>query len=164
MILSIGDWVFDVNVEDTMAYSRGITEDHCECGYCRNFYASVDEKYPNLRLFLTQFGADVEGPDEMMPFEPTVCQITYCISGKVLSAGREPICIDGTVFDVVNGEDLDIDTDCPKPCFALITGYLELPWVLEENMEEVISPANEPECLQRMWGKLLSGANETVIS
>lgn len=164
MILSLGQWVFDVNIEDTMMYSKGTTDDHCECGYCRNFYASVGGSYPNLRSFLAKFGARVEGPDEMMPFEPTVCQLTYCVSGKVLSTGREPLSVDGTVFDIVNGDELDIDTACPKPCFALISGYLELPWVLEEDMDEVISPANEPECLQRMWEKLLNSTNETVIS
>lgn len=163
MIISIGGWTFDVDIQRTEAYSQRITEDHCNCGYCRNFYASVDERYPKLRPFLAQFGAKVEGPDEMMPFEPTVCQLTYCISGKVISADPVPITMDGTVLEVVDGDDLDIETQCPGPNFAFITGYLELPWVLEEDMDEVISPANEPECLQRMWEKLLENADGSSL-
>lgn len=161
MILSCSGWTFDVDIPNTEAYSKRITDDHCNCGYCRNFYATVDRAFPNLRPFLAQFSVDVEGPVEMMPFEPTLCQLTYCVSGRVIARDATPIMLDGMMLEVVDGEDLDIETQCPKPYFAFITGYMELPWVLEEDMDEVISPANEPECLQRMWGKLLENADNT---
>lgn len=164
MIISIADWSFDVDVPHTEVYSKRITAEHCDCGYCRNFYAVVDESYPNLRPFIAQFGANVEGPDEMMPFEPTLCQLTYCISGRIISFGSKPIVIDETILEVVDGSELDIETQCPGPYFALITGYLELPWVLEEDMDEVISPANEPECLQRMWEKLLENTESNSLT
>ena len=163
MIIFIGDWSFDVDTQNTEAYTKRITDDHCTCGYCRNFYASVDAVSPNLRPFLAQFCLDVEGPVEMMPFEPTVCQLTYCASGTIVSRGSMPIVVDGMVLDVIEGENLDIDIQCPKPRFAFMTGYMELPWVLDEDMDEVISPANEPECLQRMWGKLLENADNCDI-
>lgn len=164
MIISIGGWSFDVDMPNTEAYSKRITDDHCTCGYCRNFYATVDHAFPSLRPFLAQFGVNVEGPVEMMPFEPTLYQLTYCVSGSVTARDSTPIMVDGMMLEVVDGEDLDIETQCPKPCFAFITGYMELPWVLDEDMDEVISPANEPECLQRMWGKLLENADDNDLS
>lgn len=50
MILQVADWVFDVDISKTMAYSAGIWEDHCTCGYCRNIYETLDSEYPQLKL------------------------------------------------------------------------------------------------------------------
>jgi hypothetical protein len=44
---------------------------------------------------------------------------------------------------------------CPEPYFALNTGFMELDWVLEEKMEDVASPANEPSFLQDMTNRIL---------
>ena len=155
MILQIKDWIFDLNIDGTMDYSSNILSDHCGCGYCRNFYATIDHAYPELRPFLAQFGTDPESPEEMMPFEPTVCMASYCISGNVVQWGIRPLEVTGITFSVERQEDTDYDTACPSPYFVIRTGYLELPWVLEEDMDEVISPANEPEYLLRMQNKLL---------
>ena len=37
-------------------------------------------------------------------------------------------------------------------------------WLLDEDMDEVISPANEPEYLQRMWDRLLQNAPDGSIN
>lgn len=155
MLLQISDWLFDLNLQETMDYSTNILADHCQCGYCRNFYQTIDSSYPQLRPFLAQFGMHPETPEEMMPFEPTLCMASYCVSGKVIQRGNSPLEIDRIVFSVEDQESTDYDTTCPTPYFVLRTGYLELPWVLEEDMDEVISPANEPEYLLRMQRKLL---------
>ena len=59
MIIKIDAWKFDVDLNATMAYSAQEAMDHCTCGYCRNFYASVDIVYPNLRPFLAEFGVHI---------------------------------------------------------------------------------------------------------
>ena len=49
--------------------------------------------------------------------------------------------------------------------FVLTTGLLDLPWMLEEDMDEVISTANEPEYMERMMNRLLANADYgTIIS
>ena len=98
MILEYADWQFDVDVAATREHTLKNASDHCMCAYCRNYYETVDTAYPNLRPFLEQFGVNIEGPSELMPFEPT----------------------------------------------------LQLPWIQIEPVEDVISPANMPEFLERM--------------
>ena len=48
----------------------------------------------------------------------------------------------------------------------LEVGELELPWVMDEPWEDVISPANEPEFLERMYRKLMarSGYSDGYMS
>ncbi len=161
MILEIADWTFEVDMEATMAYSAQEAKEHCACAYCRNFYAAVDLTYPQLRPFLTQFGLDLEAPEELMPFDDGSYEAVYAVSGKVLKVGKDleigGICV---YFD----SPLEINTGCPAPCFLVDLGLFSLPWVLEETFEDVISPANEPGFLMRMLRKLLGRAEDTVKS
>ena len=39
--------------------------------------------------------------------------------------------------------------------FLLEVGELELPWIMLEDPNEVISPANEPEFLERMYERMI---------
>ena len=95
MILEIGDWIFDVDMTATMEYSATEALEHCLCCYCRNFYGSVDERYPGLRPFLAGFGVDVEAPDELMPFfPPSECVAFYAVSGRILQEGQGPLLAD----------------------------------------------------------------------
>ncbi len=155
MILEINGWKFDVDLDATMAYSAQEAEDHCICGYCRNFYAAVDRGYPNLRPFLAQFGVHIEAPDELIPYEPTMMEGFYAVCGKVLQFGSTPMFIDGLSVCVADPKDLHVNIFCPEPYFVLNTGFIELPWVLEEKMEDVVSPANEPSFLQDMTTRFL---------
>ncbi len=163
MRLEMNGWEFDVDMSETMAYSAKVLTDHCQCGYCRNFYQAVDGAYPDLRPFLAKFGMHVETPEELMPFEPTVCTVSYCISGRILRRSAYPLAGGGTIFSVETQEEMPFETQCKSPYFVLTSGFLELPWLLEEDMNEVISTANEPEFLEKMWNKLLDSAEETNI-
>lgn len=147
MVLKVNDWIFDIDVEKTKEHSSFASHSHCICGYCVNYYRSVDETYPALRSFLEKFHVEIEGPSEMYPIEPTLCLVAYKVYGRIRQAGHAPIMIDGLP---VMGEVIDDEK------FKLEIGEIPLPWVLEEDMEEVISPANEPEFLERMYRKLLS--------
>ena len=147
MILKINDWEFDIDWDRTTEHSSFASEDHCTCAYCENYYRSVDRVYPNLRPFITRFGGHILGPVEMYPIEPTLYLSGYRIFGRVLRAGNAPFMVDGVPVMP------DIRED---GIFMLEVGEMELPWVLEEDMDEVISPANEPEFLEKMYRKLLS--------
>lgn len=166
MRLQVADWVFEVDIPATMDYSAGIWEDHCTCGYCRNFYETMDGAYPQLKPFLKDFGMNSLTPEEMSPIEPTLCMVSYCISGRIVKNGIYPIDIDGVVLSVSTHEENPLyHPPFGKPFFVFTTGLLDLPWVLDEDMDEVISPANEPEYLQRMMNRLLENTdNENMLS
>lgn len=163
MQLQVADWIFEVDIPATMAYSAGIWEDHCTCGYCRNFYETMDSAYPQLKPFLKDFGMNSLTPEELSPIEPTLCMVSYCISGRIVKNGIYPIDIDGVVLSVSTDEENPLyEPPFGTPFFVFTTGLLDLPWVLEEDMDEVISPANEPEYLQRMMNRLLENADSEL--
>ena len=161
MILSIDDWIFDTDVTATMAYSAQEAAEHCDCGYCRNFYAAVDSVYPELRPFLTQFGIDVEAPDCMSPIpyseEAGGYDPEYIVIGRLVQQGS---------FEIDMGK-LHILAEVPKkgaypydrlpkgtPCFMLYVNNMILPWVLNEPMDTVESPANDPSLISELLDKL----------
>lgn len=159
MILQIGDWTFDIDITRTMEYSAAEAAEHCTCAYCRNFYASVDEKYPNLRPFLAQFGLDIEAPDEMLPFDGPQemwYENVYSVSGRIISGAEHTFTVDGVEVRIYSENKLHINQTIPKPHFFIGVGIMVLPWVLDEPMEGALSAANEPSFLKKMWDRLLS--------
>ena len=165
MILNIQGWVFDVEISATMEYSAELYADHCECGYCRNYYTTVQSSYPSLNPFLLDLGVNIEGPVDFLPIEPNLCMVSYAVCGRIITRGDNVITIGNVSLSVQDSTELDYTLSCAEPYFVFTTNPLELPWVLEENMDEVLSPANEPECLERMWRKLLTNAEiDTYLS
>lgn len=141
MILNIADWFFDVDIEATIAHTSKNATDHCTCGYCKNYYETVEETYPELVSFMEQFGVYIHGPSELMPFEPTLVLACYRVCGNILqwgssalSAGSVPVAVEASE----NGT------------FLLWVGEMPFPWIQEEDMDEVVSPANLPEFMDRM--------------
>lgn len=159
-LLVIDGWTFSVDLATTMEYSAGEAEGHCECAYCRNFYSAVDGVYPNLRPFLAQFGLDIEAPEELMPFEPTHYRAAYAVKGEILRHGSQPINVDGLTVRPEAGEGT---YETWPAWFNLSVEGLKLPWVLNEPMEEVLSPANAPAFLERMLDKLLGSEPEEIV-
>lgn len=161
MILKIEDWEFDIDMERTMAYSAAEAAEHCDCAYCRNFYAAVDGAYPELRPFLAQFGIDIEAPDELMPYDvrnEMYYDGIYMVCGEIVRIGKSPLLTCGNVqiqARKYGDGGVHINHNCPGPNFELDVGTAVLPWVLDEPMEETVSPANEPSFLQKMWARLL---------
>ena len=165
MILAIDDWRFEVDITATMEYSAKEAAEHCDCAYCRNFYAAVDSTYPELRPFLAQFGVDIEAPDELLPYDfPQKMQYYgyYAVCGRIHQTGKKPIMVSGTGIRPDRFSDLHINSGCQEPYFFLNVSGINLPWVLDEPMEDVISPANEPSFLKKMWERLL-GKNKKNI-
>lgn len=166
MILQIDDWKFDIDLERTMAYSAAEAAEHCDCAYCRNFYAAVDSAFSGLRPFLAQFGLDIEAPDELMPLTATHMIALYAVSGRILSYGKSPILQCGVPIAPEPWEASMIATQCPRPIFVLSIGAFDLPWVLDEPLveEEIVSPANQPSFLKRMLDKVLRSAPKDFIT
>lgn len=146
MVIRLADWIFSVDTAATAAHTRKCASDHCLCAYCRNYYETLDLAHPSLRPFLDGFGILAEGPSELMPLEPTLMAACYRVTGEILQTGKVPIHVDGVP---IRPEPADCGT------FFLWVGEMELPWCQEEPMDEVISPANQPEFLERMAKKVL---------
>ena len=155
MIIEVSDWRFQVDVEATQEHTTRNSADHCNCAYCRNYYEAVDRSYPELRNFLGQFGINMEGPSELMPFTPTLMLACYRVHGKVLQWGS----------DIIQASRIPIlpELSDEDGCFFLWVGELELPWLQEEDMDEVVSPANLPEFLERMQEVWLRRHGETLF-
>lgn len=155
MQIALADWLFEVDVEATSRYTTHCTADHCLCAYCRNFYETVDGEYPALRPFLGRFGVNLYGPSELMPFEPTLFMACYRITGKIIKKGVQRMHVCGVP---VRPEEADSET------FFLWIGEMELPWVQDEPEEDVVSPANQPEFMERMLQKWLETRENDELS
>ena len=141
MLLEFGDWKFEVDVEATRERTRKYSFDHCDCSYCKNFYEMLDQSYPELRPALDIFGIHPEGPCELMPFEPTLMLACYRVDGEIVQWGRSSLYVSGAPLIPEAGD---------EHTFLLWVGELSIPWIQEEAMEDVVSPANLPEFMERM--------------
>ena len=154
MFLQISDMQFEVDMVRTMEHSAAEAAEHCTCAYCRNFYAAADAHYPGLRAFLSQFGVDIEAPEEQLPYDycgGMIYDSSYRVYGKVLAKGNGELLADDVVirvFDDMDGAETDV------PCFTLEFD-ISLPWVLDEPMSETLSPANDLAFLEMMQDRLL---------
>ena len=130
-----------MDVDATSERTRKYSFEHCQCGYCKNFYEAVDIAYPQLRPALEHFGIHLEGPCELMPFEPTLMLACYRVDGQIRQWGRSSLYVSGIPILPEAGDD---------NTFLLWVGEMHLPWLQKESVEDVVSPANLPEFLERM--------------
>lgn len=155
MQISLGDWQFRVDVDATMDYTYRCSLDHCTCPYCQNFYENMDRAEPSLRPVLSKFGIHLNGPCEIMPFEPTLVAACYRVTGQILSTGESYLHVQEIPL---RPEYADSDT------FFLWVGPLILPWTQKEDINEVLSPANQPEFMERMMATLLKWTGQEPVS
>lgn len=141
MTFDLADWRVQVNVEATRQHTRENASDHCECAYCNNFYQTLPQTYPGLCVALSRLGIDPMGPSELMPFTPELYLACYRLKGRILRWGRSELAVGGIPIVLEAGE---------NGSFYLWVGEIELPWVQPEPPEDVSSPANLPEFLERM--------------
>lgn len=154
MVISLADWQFSVDVDATMDYTHKCSLDHCTCPYCQNFYENMDRAEPMLRPVLTKFGIYLNGPCEVMPFEPTLVAACYRVTGRIINRGESSLHINAVQL---RPEEADHTT------FFLWIGPVELPWTQEEDMDEVLSPANQPEFMDRMMLRWLKWVEDEEI-
>ena len=156
MIFDLADWRFQVDVDATRRHTHDNASDHCACAYCNNFYEALPSAYPGLCVALSRLGIDPMGPSELMPFTPTLFLACYRLQGKILRWGKSALAVGGISI---------VPEAAEEDSFFLWVGELELPWLQAEPAEEVSSPANLPEFLermQRMWQ--LRHSQETLCS
>ena len=133
MILEFSDWLLLSDNDTNAAFSTEEAAQHCTCAWCRNFYKTVDTQYPGLRYFLSRFGLDIEAPESLQPITPQLYQASYVSDGKILRQGSEPIYVDGLPITV--------EQDAEPDTFYLHVGLMNLPWVLEEDPNELPLPS-----------------------
>ena len=156
MVLTIADWKFRVDVEATRERTSRYSFEHCQCAYCKNFYEAIDQAHPHIRPAMERFGVNLEGPSELMPFEPTLMLACYRVDGQILQWGKSQLSVRGVPILPEAGD---------TGTFLLWVGEMRLPWLQNEPVEEVVSPANLPEFLERMqevW--LLRHGSEFIFS
>lgn len=156
MIFEFADWRFRIDVDATRKRTGQYSLDHCSCDYCNNFYETIDRAHPYLRPFLDQFGIQLEGPCELMPFEPTLMLACYCIDGQILRWGKAQLQVHGIPI---------VPEFSDEETFLFWVGEVEVPWAQQIDAADVVSPANLPEFLERMqhiWE--LRHGNEFVFS
>lgn len=167
MILEMNDWIFDIDLKKTMKRYAQEAADHCDCAYCRNFYEAMYIYMPQLSPFLAQFGVHAEAPDMLCPYDVNKDKMwyegEYVVFGSIIQVGKHSLrCDEAELFriDVATDDEYDL----PQPYFVLSLNSAELPWILEEPMEEVVSPANDPSFLDLMWERLLKKAPESELN
>ena len=156
MTFDLADWRVQVDVDATRRHTSENASDHCDCAYCRNFYETLPNSYPGLCAALSRLGIDPMGPCELMPFTPNLYLACYPVKGRILRWGRSQLAVGDIPIVLETGE-----TDG----FFLWAGELELPWIQPGPANEVASPANLPEFMermQRMW--LLRHGQELTCS
>lgn len=141
MELRIADWKFQVDVAATFQHTTQNSKDHCTCAYCRNYYEAAPLTHPELVEVLSRFGVEFHGPSEVMPYLPTYVLTCYRVMGSIVSFGTEPI---------QAGQVPIVPEPADSESFFLWAGEMSLPWLQQEPEEEVISPANLPEFMDRM--------------
>ena len=141
MTFDFADWRVRVDVDATRKHTTDNASDHCDCAYCRNFYETLPGTYPGLCAALSRLGINPMGPSELMPFSPELYLACYRVKGRILRWGRSRLAVGDIPIVLEAGE---------EDSFFLWAGEMALPWVQPEPAEEVISPANMPEFLERM--------------
>ena len=156
MILEIDGWKFQVfDVTTRKHYAREVAE-HCTCATCRNFYQTVDQVYPELRPFLARFGVHVEAPDEMTAPIQTMCDCYYAVCGKILETGESEITVGSTKVFPQTSEEAMVNTEMDEPYFFLFISPLNVPWILDEPMEEPDTPEKKQNTIARILGRWIT--------
>ena len=155
MVLRIDDWVFRIDPEKTAEHSSLVSSQHCTCGFCVNYYQTILSVCLGLKEFLARFHVQVDAPSEMYPIDRIHYLAGYRVFGQVEQFGLAPMMVDGVPVTAEPVDDYN---------FLLYVGVMELPWVMEEDWEDVISPANEAEFLEGMYRKLaMRGYDSTIL-
>lgn len=120
------------------------THSLCECDCCKNFYAQINNKFPKLESFLSDFGVDIAKPDECISIEldDTIqyIGIDYTVCGKVVTREEYEIDLkDDQFFNLVITEGFASPNEQAGDYFTIsIANVFELPWVLDKPFPEPI--------------------------
>lgn len=118
-------------------------EKQCSCSYCRNYYKTFKEKYPQTSKFLKKLGLDPDYPLEIMLSlydepENQMDYLSFYPAKGSMGEDEISVSIEGLEIKVFKGSSKEIP--CPKPqmeepyLLVGISGVI-LPWILDEDPE-----------------------------
>ena len=139
MLLEFSDWLFLADVPANRIYCTEESGNRCNCAYCKNYFKTIDNNYPNLRYFVSRFGMDLEVPESLVPITHEVYQSSYIVQGKILRKGSIPIFVDDVAITA--------EEDTEPGYFTLNLGLMNLPWVLDEDPAQLTPPISIQEML-----------------
>ncbi len=136
MIIRKHGYTLDVDVEDTLKYSK----EHvlCDCDEDRNLYTQIAEKFPKLKEFLAELGLLIERPDETgsCAAEDYIDYhfVSYTVIGKILESDKYEIdMFDGGLFLNIVIDNWYVPNEQKSDKYFTVTIYgIDLPWVLDE--------------------------------
>ncbi|MBQ6889508.1 MAG: hypothetical protein IJN53_00550 [Oscillospiraceae bacterium] len=155
MIIRKQDFALDVDVEATSRYSQ--THSLCDCSECRNLYAQIADKLPNLTAFLSELGLQIARPDETgsCAGEDHIDYnfVSYTVIGQILDSDKyEMDMVDGELPLKIVIDRSYIPNEQQTERYFTVTVYnIKLPWVLNEPFPQ----PKEPSILQRIKNMLL---------
>lgn len=136
------EYKFSVDVEKTREYYR--THSLCDCAYCRNYYAQIKNRFPKLKQFLSEFGVDISGLDEIMSVEMDdyidYINVDYTVCGRITSLGGHEIGLYDDCFlsiTITNG--FFSPNEQTGAYFTVSVMEMKLSWVLDEPFPKPIT-------------------------
>ena len=154
MIIRKNGYTLDVDVEDTLKYSK----EHvlCDCDEDRNLYAQIADKFPKLKDFLAELGLLIERPDETgsCAVEDYIDYhfVSYTAIGKILESDKYEIDIfDGGLFLNIVIDNWHVPNEqITDECFTVTIYGIVLPWVLDEPFPENCTSGKRNSFLKRI--------------
>lgn len=136
------EYVFSVDIEKTQEYYK--IHSICDCGYCRNYYAQISNKFPKLNCFLSEFGIDISKPDEITSVEMDnyidYINVDYTVCGSVKAMGKYEIDIyDNSFLSIVITNGYASPNEQDGEYFTISVTQIKLPWVLDDPFPKPIT-------------------------
>lgn len=156
MILIIGDYILDINAEETRNYytSERYISEGCDCDGCQNYELAADQITFEVSKLFEELGVDIKKPAEVYvnySESNILCYGGfYHICGKIIK-GESPWVItektedtmtshlvEKNMIDIANNYKIAFQEECslinknfPRPCIQMeILAYI--PWVLKK--------------------------------
>ncbi|MCM3609874.1 hypothetical protein M4S82_01340 [Planococcus sp. MERTA32b] len=146
--LQLALWTIEVNREETLNFNRNILE-ACDCLYCMNFAEVVKRHHPVLSEKLIGLGIDAAIPNHVSYFDGEkggeyLAIGNYHFSGTLVEGKWSTMdnWEDGNTA-VMDGMEIGLSKEMellpdnfPEPAIQ-VNFELRMPWILEENPEEI---------------------------
>ena len=148
--------VFSVTLEQTKEYYASPAL--CNCAYCRNYYPQIRAAFPVLDSFLSEFGADISSPDEIMGVEITghidYFNVDYTVCGTIESLDAKEIELsDGLPLRIVFTNGFVSPNHQTGDYFTISVMGIKLPWVLDEPFPGAEKKPEHPKCVLKRFFK-----------
>lgn len=116
-----------IDTEKTKRYYTHLSRNNlCDCAYCQNYYRQVKSAYPEVAVYLSDLGVDIEKPFETMPLEIENGNLEYCACQYIVCGS----CSDSYAHKIGDVEfhktSCHPDTELEEPHFVLEFGPIIL--------------------------------------